>query len=460
MTTLLARPEVEAPGAVASRPAPPAAASRPSRPEAMRPSLRRSVAASYIGSAVEFYDFFIYATAAALVFPTVFFPNLSPTMAAVASLGSFATAFVARPFGALVFGHFGDRLGRKRTLMATLLLMGFSTVAVGLLPSTATIGIAAPLLLVALRLVQGFAVGGEWAGAALLCVENAPRRLRGRCCMVMQLGIGTAVVLANLVFLVSQSASAGPNSAFLSWGWRMPFLLSAVLIAVGFYIRRHVEETAQYTQAAEPASAALPIAELLRGQGKQLLLAAGAVVGAITMLYQASTFLTGYAESHLHVSKHDLFAINAAGGVCLMAGIVVAGLLVDRFGGRRIAAVAYLLAVPWSLAILPLIQTGYRVHFTVAVLVSYTLVGLVMPSLTGLIPGAFAVRTRYTGAAMSNNLGAIVGGALPPVISPLLMEHDSSGVTALMVAFSVLSLVSVLVLRDVEATGHPAKDER
>lgn len=456
VTTLIARPEVARPEAEVSGTVNP----RSSRPETMAPALRRAVAASYIGSAVEFYDFFIYATAAALVFPKVFFPNLSPTMAAVASLGSFATAFIARPVGALVFGHFGDRHGRKRALMATLLLMGFSTVAVGLLPSTATIGVAAPLLLVTLRLLQGFAVGGEWAGAALLCVENAPRRLRGRCCMVMQLGIGTAMVLANLVFLLSHNASGGPDSAFLSWGWRVPFLISAVLIAVGFYIRRHVEETAQYAHAAEPASAGLPLAGLLRGQSKQLLLAAGSVVGVIMMLYQASTFLTGYAESHLHVSKDDIFAISVVGGLCSMAGIVVSGILVDRYGSRRIAAAVYMVAVPWSLAILPLIQAGGPVHFAVAVLTSYLLVGLVMPSLTTMIPTAFTVRTRYTGAAVANNLGAIVGGALPPVVSPLLMAHGGVAVTAMMATFSVVSLISVLLLRDVEVTGHPAADER
>jgi MFS family permease len=434
--------------------------SRPAQPEAVRPALRRAVAASYIGSAVEFYDFFIYATAAALVFPKVFFPNLSPTMAAVASLGSFGTAFLARPFGALVFGHFGDRLGRSRTLMATLLLMGVSTVAVGLLPPTATIGVAAPIMLVALRMLQGFAVGGEWAGAALLCVENAPRRLRGRCCMVMQLGIATAVVLANLVFLVSHSATAGPHSAFLSWGWRVPFLMSAVLIAVGFYLRRNLEETTQYAGVAEPAPSRLPIVEVLRGQGRQLLLAAGTVVGAIMLLYQASTFLTGYAESHLHVAKHDIFAISTVGGLFLMAGIVFSGMLIERFGRRRLAAAGYLVAVPWSLAILPLIQSGNRVHFIVAVLVSYTIVGVVMAPLTALIPTAFTVRTRYTGAATANNLGAIVGGAVPPVISPLLMEHGSGGLTALMVSLTMLSLISVLLLRDVDAAGHPATDER
>lgn len=278
--------------------------------------------------------------------------------------------------------------------------------------------------------------------------------------MVMQLGIGTAVVLANLVFLLSHSASGGPNSAFLSWGWRVPFLMSAVLIVVGFYVRRHLGETAEFAGASEPARTGLPIADLLRNQSRQLLMAAGAVAGAIMMLYQASTFMTGYAQTHLHVAKHDIFAISAVGGLCLMAGITASGFLVDRFGRRRIAAVGYGIAVPWSLVILPLIQTGDPFLFGVAVLGTYAIVGLVSSPLTALIPTVFAVRNRYTGAAMSNNLGAIVGGAVPPMISPLLVERGGDAVGVMMAAFSLLSLISVLMLRDVDAAGHPATDER
>lgn len=401
------------------------------------------MAASYIGSAVEFYDFFIYGTAAALVFPRVFFPSLGPTLAAVASLASFATAFVARPVGAVVFGHFGDRIGRKRTLMVTLLLMGFSTIAVGLLPGTASIGIAAPLLLIALRLLQGFAVGGEWAGAALLCAENAPRHLRGRASMVMQLGIGSAVVVANLVFLLSHRVFGGQSEAFLTWGWRLPFLFSAVLIGVGIYVRLRLEETAEFADGPDSPAPGLPLAGLLREQGRQLLLAAGAASGAVMLIYQSSTFLAGYAEMHLNFSKPEIFSINALGGVLMMAGIAASGFLTDRYGRRRIASVGYGIAVPWSLLILPLSQTGDPVLFTAAVTVTSVIIGVVMPPLTSLIPSVFSLRHRYTGTALANNLGAIMGGALPPVISPLLMAHGSAGVSLLMTGFSLLSLVSV-----------------
>lgn len=200
-------------------------------------ALRNISLASYVGSAIEFYDFFIYGTAAALVFPTVFFPHLSPVVATIASLGTFAAAFLSRPIGAAVFGHFGDRIGRKRTLVLTLMIMGTATVGVGLIPSTAAIGLAAPLLLVLLRLAQGFAVGGEWAGSVLLGAEAAPPEQRGYYGMFTQLGLGTALVMANLVFLAIHLTIKDKSTAFLTWGWRLPFLVSALLVGVALYIR-------------------------------------------------------------------------------------------------------------------------------------------------------------------------------------------------------------------------------
>lgn len=402
--------------------------------------------ASYLGSSVEYYDFFIYGTAAALVFPAVFFPGLSPTMATVASLGSFATAFLARPFGAAFFGHFGDRIGRKRTLMMTLLLMGVSTLGVGLLPDAASIGLAAPLILIALRLLQGFAVGGEWAGAVLMCAENSPPGLRGRSCMFIQLGIGTAAVMANLVFLLAHTVFGDHSAAFLSWGWRIPFLLSAVLIGVGIYVRVHLEETAEFAAAA-PVRTAPPLIELLRRQTPQLLLAAGATAGAVMLFYQVGTFLSTYAEIHLQLPKEVIFGVGALGGGALMVGATVSGLLGDRFGRGGLAAVGYAVAIPWSFVMLPLVQTGHVGSFAVTVLATYLLIGFIGAPLAAFVPGIFATRHRYTGAAMANNLGAILGGALPPVVSPLLVLHGNAGIGLMMASFSLLGLVSVLRLR-------------
>jgi MFS family permease len=206
-------------------------------------SMKRVAAACLIGTTIEFYDFIIYATAAALVFPAVFFPHLSPAMSTIASMGTYVTAFLSRPLGAVVFGYFGDRLGRKKTLVATLLMMALSTVSVGLVPSTTTIGVAAPLILIALRLLQGFAVGGEWAGSALLSAEYAPTAKRGRYSMFTPLGTGAAAVLAGLTFL-GVNYTVGENSpAFMQWGWRIPFLISAALIGVGLYVRLNIDET-------------------------------------------------------------------------------------------------------------------------------------------------------------------------------------------------------------------------
>lgn len=261
----------------------------PEVPVATPRELRRISLASYSGSATGFYDFFIYGTAAALVFPTVFFPELSHVMTTTASLGAFAAAFLARPVGAAVFGHFGDRIGRKQTLVVTLVLMGVATVGVGLIPSTASIGIAAPLLLITLRLVQGFAVGGKWAGAVLLSAEHAPPERRGFYGMFTQLGLGTALVLSNLVFLIVYFAFGDSGDAFLQWGWRIPFLLSAVLIATALYIRVKIEEPVAETRA--PATGA-PIAVLMRRQGHQVLLAAGVAICAPMLVFQAGTFFT------------------------------------------------------------------------------------------------------------------------------------------------------------------------
>ena len=206
-------------------------------------SIKRVASASYVGSAIEYYDFYIYGTAAALVFPTVFFPHLGTTMATLASMATFAAAFLSRPLGAAFFGHFGDRLGRKSTLIATLLIMGLSTLAVGVVPGAVTIGMAAPLILLTLRLVQGFAVGGEWAGSALLAAEYAPADARGRYGMFTQMGVGSGLVMSSLLFLVVNSTIGEASRAFIDWGWRIPFLFSAVLIIIALYVRLNVAET-------------------------------------------------------------------------------------------------------------------------------------------------------------------------------------------------------------------------
>lgn len=421
---------------------------RPEQPAAdiSRSALRKVMLAAYSGSAVEYYDFFVYGIAAALVFPSVFFSNLSPTLATVASLGTFATAFLARPVGGVVFGHIGDRWGRKRALMLTMFVMGVSTVGVGLLPGMATIGVAAPVLLIALRLLQGFAVGGEWTGAALLCTESAPPHLRGRCSRSIQYGIGTALVAVNLIFLLSHGVLGETESAFFEWGWRIPFLLSAVLIAIGIYVRRNVAEPGEAAASASGATR-LPIAEVLRRQPLQLLLGAGMVAGGGMLVYQASTFLATYAETGLGYPKSLILIVGALGGVCLMISVAAAGALCDRYGGRRLMTAGYAAAVPWSLAMLPLIRGGGPMAFAATVLSTYLLIGVIAAPMAVVLPRIFAARYRYSGAATAHNLGMILGGAVPPVISPLLMNGGGTGVGLMMAGFAMLSLLCAAALQ-------------
>jgi MFS family permease len=400
-------------------------------------SLRNIALASYVGSAIEFYDFFIYGTAAALVFPAVFFPHLPQVVATIASLGTFAAAFLSRPVGAAVFGHYGDRIGRKQTLVLTLLIMGGATVGVGLIPSTATIGVAAPLLLILLRLAQGFAVGGE----------SAPPGRRGFYGMFTQLGLGTAVVLANLVFLAVHVTIGDKSAAFLTWGWRLPFLLSAVLVSTALYIRMHIEESPEFTGTSEQSHDGLPLADLLREGWREVLLAAVTVSGVLMLVYQLGTFVTHYASVHMHYSKDVILLAGVLGGLVTVGCVAASATLSDTYGQRRCILVGVLLAVPWSLLLMPLVDTRRPLVFTAAVVVTYAIIGIGLGPLASYIPGLFATRYRYTGTALSYNVGGILGGGIPPVVSPALVtSYGSWAVGLMMCALAVASLLSTVAL--------------
>lgn len=425
---------------------------------AARTDLRRISLAGYVGSAIEFYDFFIYGTAAALVFPTVFFPGLGHVMAATASLGAFASAFLARPIGAAVFGHFGDRIGRKRTLVVTLLLMGMATVGVGLIPSTASIGIVAPLLLIFLRLIQGFAVGGEWAGAALLSAEHAPADRRGFYGMFTQLGLGSALVLSNLVFLVVHLAFDSANSAFLQWGWRIPFLFSGVLIVVALVIRLKVKESPVFTEAtARTPQAGAPFAAVLRRQGVQVLLAGGAVICAPMLAFQAGTYFIHYAADHMDYSLNLVLLVGVLGGLCAVAGAAAAAILSDTYGRRRVTGLGVAMATPWAFVVFPLVEMDNRIIFGAAIMVTYGLSGACMGTLAAFLPEIFTAQHRYTGAAVSYTLGTVVGGGLPPVLSPMLLNSLGGwAIAAMMGALAIVSLLCVAALP--ETRGRQLSD--
>ncbi|MFZ0231466.1 MAG: MFS transporter [Mycobacterium sp.] len=405
--------------------------------------MRRVAAACLVGSAIEFYDFLIYGTAAALVFPTVFFPHLSPALGTIASMGTFASAFVSRPIGGAAFGYFGDRLGRKKTLIATLLIMAVATMSVGAVPSTESIGVAAPLILVALRLLQGFAVGGEWAGSALLSAEYAPDGKRGRYGMFTLLGGGTAGVLSSLTFL-GVSFTIGENSpAFLQWGWRIPFLISAGLIAIALYVRLRIDETPVFlAEKARNSIPAAPLAELLRLQRREIVLAGGSILGGMCFVYMANTYLTRYAHSNLGYTRSFIWEVGALGGLVSITFVALSATLCDRVGRRRMMLLGWAGCVPWSLVVIPLLDTGKPVLYAVAIL-GMSALGAIGSGPTGaFIPELFATRYRYSGSALAINLAGVLGGALPPLIAGTVQATYGSWAIGPMIG--ILALTSVV----------------
>lgn len=423
-------------------------------PRAPVTSMRRVAAACLVGSAIEYYDFLIYGTAAALVFPTVFFPHLSPGVATIASMGTFAAAFVSRPLGAAVFGHFGDRLGRKKTLIATLLIMAFSTVSVGLVPSTADIGPAAPLILTGLRLMQGFAVGGEWAGSALLSAEYAPAAQRGRYGMFTLIGGGIALVLTSLTFLGVNCTIGEHSPAFMQWGWRIPFLISAGLIAIALYVRLNIGETPVFARekASRPVSAA-PVVEVLRRQRREIVLAAGGAMSGFCFVYLASTYFATYGRTHLGLSRALILIDGAIGGTVSIALGAASAVLCDRVGRRRLLLVAKAVALPWAFVVMPLIDSGSPVLFGCAVVGMYAVAAFGSGPTAAFLPELFATRYRYAGTALAVNLAGIAGGAVPPLIASTLQQaYGSWAISLMLVILVTTSLVCVYLLPETAGT--------
>jgi metabolite-proton symporter len=413
-----------------------------------RTPMKRVAAACLVGSTIELYDFLIYGTAAALVFPTAFFPHLGAAMATTASMGTFAAAFLSRPLGAVVFGHFGDRLGRKKTLVATLLIMALSTVSVGLVPSTAAIGVAAPMILVVLRLLQGVALGGEWAGSALLSAEYAPAAKRGFYGMFTLVGAETAVVLASVTFLGVNCTIGEHSPAFMQWGWRLPFLISAALIGIGLYVRLNINETPVFAE--EKACnlvAKAPLAELLRLQRRQIALAAGSVIAGVSVAYMASTYLVAYANLHLGYSRNVVLLTGVLDGLAVSVFIVFSAVLCDRVGRRRMMLIGWAACLPWSLVVIPLIDTGKPLCYVVAIVGIQAVAGIAYGPMAAFLPELFATRYRYSGTALAINLAGVAGGAVPPLIAGTLQATYGGWAVGLMLAtIAAISLVCTYLL--------------
>ncbi len=406
-------------------------------------SHRRVLTASLVGTAVEFYDFYIYATAASLVFGKLFFPATSASAQLMSAYATFALAFFARPLGAAAFGHFGDRLGRKSTLVASLLLMGGSTVAIAFLPTYAQAGWIAPFLLCVLRFGQGFGLGGEWGGAALLAVENAPPGWRARYGMFPQLGAPVGFIAANGLFLILGLLLT--PAQFEAWGWRIPFLLSIVLVGVGLWVRLKISETPAFTQAlkeAPPAKA--PLAELLRRHPLETIAGAFAVVACFAIFYLSTAFALGYGTTRLGYSRETFLSVQLGAIGFLVAGIVAAGWWSDASSPRRVLITGCAATVVAGFALAPMIGSGSLVLIWAFLSLAMVLMGLVYGPLGAFLPGLFPARVRYTGASVAFNIGGILGGGLAPMVAQALA--DRGGLVPVGLYLSAAALISLVAL--------------
>lgn len=410
--------------------------------------MRRLAAASFVGTFIEFYDFGIYGFAAALVFAHAFFPALGDSAGTIASFATLGVAFVARPIGAIIFGHFGDRFGRKHTLLTTLILMGIATVLVGALPTANTIGVTAPILLVVLRILQGLAAGGEWAGAVLFTAESAPPERRGFWAMFAALGGGVAIVVAPLTFLTVELFMG--DEAFLSWGWRVPFLFSAVLMILGVWIRLRTEETQAFQAAvAQDGVAKVPIVESVVRQPKEMLLGTGMMIVVSSFAYLGASFLTSYGTTTLHLARTFLLAMGALAGLGYTVAIVIGAVLSDRFGRRRLVLISAGCGVVWGLVLFPIIDSTGHVGYGIGAVGAMVISGIGMGPLGAMLSELFDTRYRYTAAGICYATATIVGGAIAPLVAVSLVASAGGFLVGIMMAgLALISFVCALLVTE------------
>ncbi len=393
-------------------------------PRAKSASTARILAASMVGTAVEFYDFYIYATAASLVFGALFFPKASASSQLLAAYATFAVAFVARPIGALLFGHFGDRIGRKSTLVASLLLMGGSTVAVGLLPTYESWNLWAPALLCVLRFCQGLGLGGEWGGAALLAVENAPPGYTARFGMMPQLGAPIGFIGSNGLFLILGLLLT--PAQFADWGWRLPFLASLPLIAIGLWVRLKIVETPAFAKAlSEAPPARVPVADLLRDFPREVVAGTFAVIACFAVFYLATAFALGYGTSSLGFDRRTFLELQLLAIPFMAIGIVVAGIWSDRTSPRKVLAFGCVGTVMVGGLLAPMLGAGSGLLVWGFLSLALLAMGFVYGPLGAFLPGLFPPRVRYTGISLSFNVGGILGGGLAPVLAQSLAANGN-----------------------------------
>jgi MFS family permease len=376
----------------------------------------RVLAAAMVGTAVEFYDFFIYATAAALVFGPLFFPDYSAAAQTMLSFLSFGIAFFARPLGAIAFGHFGDRIGRKSTLVASLLLMGGSTLAIAFLPTYAQVGWIAPALLASMRFAQGFALGGEWGGAALLAVENAPPGWESRFVAVMQLGSPIGFFAANATFMLI--ALALSEAEFMAWGWRLPFLGSAVLVLLGLWIRLRIEETPEFRAARErEPPVRVPLARLLSSHVRPVLAGSAGVIVTFATFYLATAWALAEATGQLGYRRESFLAVQLVGSLFYAAAIVLAGVHADRTNPARTLSFAAVIIGVLGLVFGLALHTGMLAIAGLVLCAVMFGLGLANGPLGSWLSSLFPVNVRYSGVSLAFNIGGILGGAVTPLLA-------------------------------------------
>jgi metabolite-proton symporter len=438
---------------------------------------RRIVLASMVGTTIEFYDFYIYATAAVSVFPSLFFPKGNSTTALLASLATFGLAFVARPLGSILFGHFGDRLGRKVTLVGSLLMMGIATFVIGLLPTYHQVGLLAPALLAVLRFAQGLALGGEWSGAALLATETAKPGKRGWAAMWPQMGAPLGFLLANGLFLLliivlgHSAGSPDLNGAFLTWGWRVPFLLSSVMVAIGLYVRARISETPVFTRAVEQGKKVKsPLAQVFRTSWRQLIIGTFVMLATYTLFYIVTTWVLSYGTGKkppngtgLGFNYVDFLQWQLIAVLFFAAMLPVSGALSDRFGRRATLLVITAGIIAYGGLFAPMLSAAATSPYVMLVflILGMTLMGLTFAPMSAVLPELFPTNVRYTGSGIAYNAASILGAAVAPFLATWLATRYGVGWVGLYLSSAaVLTFVALLIMRETKDASLDAVAEQ
>ena len=425
-------------------------------------SMHKVAMTALAGTSIEWYDFFLYGAAAALVFPTAFFGEVSESTALILSLLTFAAGFIARPIGGIIFGHYGDKVGRKKTLVAALLLMGIASTLIGLLPTYAMIGVTAPILLTLLRFAQGLAIGGQWGGAMLLVTESAPSNQRGYYGAFAQAGAPLGVILANLAFIIT-SASL-PEESFMSWGWRIPFLASAILIGISMYVQLTMEDTKAFKELQNlqknqdkientPIRKS-PVVEALIKYPKRIALAAGAFLSIQVTFYILVAFLLAYGVQSAEMSRDDMLTAVLIGSAIMVPIQFIFSSYSDRNGRKGVFMAGAILTALWAFAIFPLVDTGNFWLIVIAVTIGLSLLSMMYGPQAAFFTELFSTEVRYSGATLGYQLGAIAGGAFAPTIAAKLWtDFDIFWVSVYIAFASVLTLISVMLLSETYQTN-------